>query len=82
MKYEIQYHEIKSDHMFATPVYDRSEWVECFEDSKLQTYIESQTDQFGHHFKKDESLGFDYISHFGGVKVKRYEPFVPNFVKL
>jgi hypothetical protein len=82
MKYEIQYHEIKSDHMFARPEYDRSEWVECFEDSKLQTYIESQTDGWGNHYMKDEALGFDYISRFGAVKVKRYEPFVPNFVKL
>lgn len=82
MKYEIRYHEIKSDHIFATPEYDRSEWVECFEEETLQKYIESQTDGWGAKFIKEASHGFDYISQNGGVKVIPYEPVVPQFVKL
>lgn len=73
---KIKYHEIMSDHILATPQFDRSELVECdgLDDPKLISYIESKKDHYSNNFKKskDKFLGFDYISHAGGVKVEEY----------
>ena len=77
MKLEIKYHEIKSDHLFATPEYDRSEYVDVKSYAKLEEYIIKQKDQYGNYFEKtdkNKSFGFDYVSISGGVKiVKKYE---------
>ena len=76
MKIRVQYFEIMSDHIFATPQYDREELVEAtsLNDPKLIAYIESKKDFCGNNFKKSEtkSYGFDYISNAGAVKVVKY----------
>lgn len=76
MKVKIRYHEINSDHILASPEFDREEIVECesFDDPKLISYIESKTDFWRHKFKKSKkrTMGFDYISKQGGVKVEEY----------
>ena len=76
MKIKIKYHEIKSDHIMATPEYDRKEFIECdgLDDPKLISYIETKKDWYGHYFKlsKKKTLGFNYISNRGGVKVEEY----------
>jgi len=74
MKVKIKYHTIQSDHILASPEFTHSEIVEYESKQKLQRYIESQKDGYGHNFKKDKSLGFDYISRAGGVKVEPYKP--------
>ncbi len=70
----INYHTIKSDHIFATPEYTHSEVVNASSPADLINYVEKQTDQYGHNFKYEEekSFGFDFISHAGGVKIEDY----------
>ena len=70
MKKTIEYHYIKSDHIFASPEFHHSEIVEVENEEKLTAYIESKVDDWGHPFKKEASFGFDFISNQGGVKVK------------
>ncbi len=79
MKYEIRYHEIMSDHILAVPEFVRKEVVEAPSLAKLDKYIKSKKDDYGHPFRKasasDKRLfGFDYISKSGAVKYKRYKP--------
>lgn len=75
-RYKINYHSIQSDHILATPEFTHSEIVEVDSDEKLQEYIESKTDGYDNHFKKEDKpfFGFDYISRTGGVKVEEYNP--------
>ena len=76
MKYTISYYYIQSNHLLATPTYNHSEVVDTDSKKKLQTYIESKKDQYGHNFKKDPfkgfGLDFQYTSGAGAVKVEKY----------
>jgi len=71
-KYEIRYHSIQSDHILAIPEFSHKEIVKTTP-KKLQKYIESKTDEYGGHYKKEKEFGFDYVSNAGGVKVKLYK---------
>jgi hypothetical protein len=72
MKRVIKYYYLKSDHIFATPEYDHQEVVKVESKEKLEEYIKTKTDQYGHPFKKDPSHGFDYISNCGALKVEKF----------
>ena len=87
MKIRITYCNILSDHILATPEETSSEIVEVknMNDPALKEYIEAKKDWYGHNFKKasvkdKKTLGFDYISHAGGVKL--YEYVSPKIKKL
>ena len=73
MKYLIKYYEIQSDHILASPEYDRSEIIETSSSNDLKKYIESKKDQYGNNFKMKSDFGFDYISNSGAVKVSVYK---------
>ena len=85
MKYVIDYYWMDyGAHMFSTPTYQTSEYVNCENNEVLQSYIESQKDAYGGSYEKSEDrfMGFDYISNQGGVKVREYEEIkieTPNF---
>jgi hypothetical protein len=75
VRYKIKYHSIQSDHILAVPQFSHSEIIECDSKVRLDTYIRSQKDEYGHHYKKGgKQFGFDYTSNAGGVKVKPYRP--------
>jgi len=89
MKYQIDIFSI--DHgagIFATPTYGRTEYVEVKAESNLHKYIINHVkDDYGHPMKKDSKkfMGYDYVSHAGGCKVKRYKPpkrFIPKFKSI
>jgi len=75
MKIKISYFDIMSDHILASPEFSSCEVVEAngLDDKKLDEYIISKQDFYGHHYKKEYSHGFDYISNQGAVKVEIYE---------
>lgn len=73
-KYLVKYYWIQSDHIFASPTFHHEEIIETETPQKLQEYIESQTDDYGHLYKKNNAFGFDYISNQGAVKVSDYKP--------
>ena len=78
MKKTIIYCSIQSDHILAVPEETHREVIEVSSMAKLQRYIETKKDDYGHRYKKSEktckSFGFDYISIAGGVKVEDYKP--------
>jgi hypothetical protein len=89
MKYIIEYYSIGyGASMFATPDYtheeylDTNTYVESINSKKLKDYIESKKDRYGNYFKKckKKTMGFDYISNQGGVKVKEYK--APKFKSI
>lgn len=85
-KFKVDYHGIPyGAGLFATPVYERSEFIDAANLGDLDKYILSQKDSYGNKFKKDKSFGYDYISNSGGVKVSLYNPPVfkePKFKKI
>lgn len=80
MRYLVQYHSVQSDHIFATPSYDRSEFVEADSVEKLTEHISNQTDMWGNPYRLNENFGnpnsvsrmYQYISNQGGVIVDEY----------
>ena len=78
-KYVIEYYEIKSDHLLATPEFDRKEIVQVHSEKKLDKYIFLQKDNCGNHYekassKKEALFGFTHISAQGALKVYPYKP--------
>ena len=71
--FKIEYHLIQSNHILAIPEFSSEEFVNVDSEEKLQEYIESQKDSYGNSYTKNESFGFQYISHAGGVKVREYK---------
>lgn len=80
MKKIIEYYDIKSDHILASPEFTDKEVVEVKNQKDLDRYVESKTDMSGGKFKKKSSFGFDYISSQGAVKIKDYKP--PKIKKI
>jgi hypothetical protein len=81
MQYTISYYDI--DHgggLFAFPEFTRSEVVEADSRDDLVDYITKQKDLHGHHYRREKSFGFDYISNQGAVKVRVYAP--PRIKKI
>ena len=77
MKIQIDYHSIgHGAQFFASPEFTNTIIVEAesLEDPKLIAFIESQQDHYDNNFELSPTkfMGFDYISHQGGVKVKEY----------
>ena len=60
--------------IFAIPTETHREVVEFNSQRDLDKYVTSKTDDYGNVFKKKRSLGFDYISRAGGVRIKAYKP--------
>lgn len=73
MKIKVKYYSIQSDHILAVPAFSHSEIVEVSSYEKLDKYIKKQKDPYGHHYRKEKYLGFDYISNAGAVKVGLYK---------
>ena len=76
MKIEIKFYELKSDHIFASPEYDRSEFVtaESLTDPKIAEYLATKNDWYGNTYetadkKEKDMFGFDFMSLRGAAKV-------------
>lgn len=80
MKYKVEVRTIQSDHILASPVFNRYEYVDT---NDIDSWIENNlTDNYGHSFKKaskktKETFGVDYTSHAGSLVLHKY--IEPNF---
>lgn len=80
MKYVINYHSVQSEHIFATPQHTHSEFVEVDTVERLNEYISTKRDLWGHSYRVNEEFGnpnsvskqYNYISNQGGVIVEEY----------
>jgi len=72
MKYEIRYHEIRSDHVLAVPEYTHKEVVDSTL-PKIDKYLRKKGyNRAGARTKK--IFDFDFTNNWGAVKVKKYQP--------
>ena len=85
-KYVIEIHTIQSDHLFATPEYSKSYYVEGTE-KQLTEWLSKQTDDWGSQFKPNPAFGgnsvskkFSWISNYGGLIINEYQE--PKFEQL
>jgi len=74
MKFVIEYYEIMSDHLLATPEFHHKEIVDAKNDKALDNYIAQQKDFYGNHYVKKANYGFTHISNQGALKVYPYKP--------
>lgn len=69
MKYVIEYHEILSDHILATPEFFKEEIVEAETKKDLNNYISTKRDLYGNKYRQEKKYGFTHISNQGALKV-------------
>ncbi len=89
MKFKVHYYDIDNGaHIFATPSYTRTEYIEADTTDMLHEYISKQRDLHGCKFKLNavkSGVGdqYDYISGQGALRFEPYEPPVkPEFTKV
>ncbi|MFW6312021.1 MAG: hypothetical protein ACOC1K_07295 [Nanoarchaeota archaeon] len=81
MKIKIDFYEIMSDHVLATPQYFRSETIEAesTKDPKITEFLANRTDSYGYNYtpatdEDKKRFGFDFMSEQGAANVKSIEP--------
>jgi len=83
-KYIVEFYELNSDSILATPSYDRSEYIEADSIDEVNDYVTNEcTDGYGHKYiMKVNNHGYTHISAAGAAKVSKYTLNLPTFVKL